>query len=77
MVSFFYYGRLSSAKLDRQQARSNSLHVDQRLAEQTAYHTEIKRPRDNGYKSAFTNPWLLRQKNRASIKGLGKNQQKE
>ena len=31
----------------------------------------------NGYKSVFTNPWLLRQKNRSSIKGLGKNEQKE
>ena len=54
MVSFFYYGRLSSSKL--------GLHVEQRLVEQTAYRTEKKRPCDNGYKSVFTNPWLLRQK---------------
>ena len=47
MVSLFYYGRLSSAKLDRWQARNNGLPVDQRLVEQTAYRTEIKRPRDN------------------------------
>ena len=77
MGSFFYYGRICSAKLDRWQARSNGLNVDQRLVEQTAYRTEIKRPCDNGYKSVFTNPWLLRQKNRSSINGLGKNQQKE
>ena len=77
MVCFFYKGRLSSAKLDRKQARSNGLYVDQHLVEQTAYRTEIKRPRDNGYKSVFTNSWLLLQKNGSSIKGLGKNQQKE
>ena len=34
-------------------------------------------PRYNGYKSVFTNPWLLRQKNRCSIKRLGKYQQRE
>ena len=77
MVIFVYYGCLSSAKLDRWQVQSNGLHVDQCLVEQTAYRTEIKRPRDNGYKSVFTNPWLLRQKNRSSIKGLCKNLQKE
>ena len=34
---------------------------------------EIK---DNGYKSVFTNSWLVRQRNRSWIKGLGKNPQK-
>ena len=36
-----------------------------------------QRPRDNGYKSVFTNSWLVRQKHRSWIKGLGKNPQKE
>ena len=35
MASFFYYSRLSSAKLDRWQARSNGLHVNQRKVENT------------------------------------------
>ena len=35
------------------------------------------RPRDNGYKSVFTNYWLVRQRHRSWIKGLGKNPQKE
>ena len=36
-----------------------------------------ERPCDNGYKSVFTNSWLVRQRNRSWIKGLGKNRQKE
>ena len=36
-----------------------------------------QRPRDNGYKSVFTIVWLVCQRNRSWIKGLGKNQQKE
>ena len=52
------------------QARKNGLHVDQRKVEKTV-------SRYNGYKSVFTNPWMLRQKNRSSIKGLGKYEQKE
>ena len=36
-----------------------------------------QRPRDNGYKSVFTNSWLVRQRHRSWIKGLGKNPQKE
>ena len=47
--------------------------IDQRPVEQTAYRREIK---DNGYKSVFTNSWLVRQRNRSWIKGLGKNPQK-
>ena len=35
-----------------------------------------QRPHDNGYKSVFTNSWLVRQRNRSWIKGLGKNPQK-
>ena len=30
----------------------------------------------NGYKSVFTNIWLVRQRDRSWIKGLGKNPQK-
>ena len=59
------------------QARSNGLHVDQRTIEKTVSRTYIKRPRYNGYESVFTNLWLLRQKNRCSIKGSGKYQQRE
>ena len=36
MASFFYYGRLSSAQLDRWPI------IDQRPVEQTAYKREIK-----------------------------------
>ena len=36
-----------------------------------------QRPRDNGYKSVFTNSWLVRQRHRSWIKGLGKNPQNE
>ena len=36
-----------------------------------------QRPCDNGYKSVFTNSWLVRQRHRSWIKGLGKNPQKE
>ena len=38
-----------------------------------AYRRDVK---DNGYKSVFTNSWLVRQRNRSWIKGLGKNPQK-
>ena len=36
-----------------------------------------QRPRNNGYKSICTISWLVCQKKRSWIKGLGKNQQKE
>ena len=36
-----------------------------------------QRPCDNGYKSVFTNSWLVRQRHRSWIKGLGKSPQKE
>ena len=36
-----------------------------------------QRPCDNGYKSVFTNSWLVRQRHRSCIKGLGKNPQKK
>ena len=35
-----------------------------------------QRPRDNRYKFVFTNSWLVRQRHRSWIKGLGKNPQK-
>ena len=74
MASFFiYYGGLSSAQLDRWQAPTQRPIIDQRPVEQTAYRREIK---DNGYKSIFTNSWLVCQRNRSWIKGSGKNPQK-
>ena len=69
----FCYGRLSSAQLDRWKAPKQRPSIDQRPVKQTAYLTKIK---DNGYKSVFTNSWLVRQRNRSWIKGLGKNPQK-
>ena len=47
--------------------------IDPHLVEQTVYRRDIK---DNGYKSVFTNSWLVRQRNRSRIKGLGKNSRK-
>ena len=35
-----------------------------------------ERSKLHGYKSVFTNSWLVRQRNRSWIKGLGKNPQK-
>ena len=70
---FFYYGRLSFAQLDRWQAPTQRPIIDQHPVEQTAYRREIK---DHGYKSVFTNSWLVHQRNRSWIKGLGKNPQK-
>ena len=69
MASFFYCGRLSSAQLDRWQAPKQRPIIDQRLVEQTAFQREIK--------DLFTNSWLVRQRHRSWIKGLGKNPQKE
>ena len=39
---FGYYGRLSSAQLDRLQAPTQQPIIDQRLVEQMAYRREIK-----------------------------------
>ena len=69
----FYYDSLSSAQLDRWQAPMQRPIIDQHPVEQTAYRREIK---DHGYKSVFTNSWLVRQRNRSWIKGLGKKPQK-
>ena len=70
---FFYCGRLSSAQLARWQAPKQRPIIDPHPVVQMAYRTDVK---DNGYKSAFTNSWLVRQRNRLWIKGLGKNPQK-
>ena len=45
----------------------------------TSTRSNRRQPRDNGYtcKSIFTNSWLVRQRHRSWIKGLGKNPQKE
>ena len=61
---FFYYGCLSSAQRPI---------IDQHPVKQTAYRRAIKY---HGYKSVFTISWLVRQRNRSWIKGLGKNPQK-
>ena len=66
MASFFYCGRLSSAQLDRWQALKQRPIIDLHPVEQTAFRTDVK---DNGYKSVFTNSWLVRQRNRSWIKG--------
>ena len=68
----FCYGHLSSAQLDRWQAPKQRPGIDQCPVERMAYLTEIN---DNEYKSVFTNSWLVRQRNRPWIKGLGKNPQ--
>ena len=67
MVVFF------SAQSDRWQSLTQRPIIDQHPVEQTAYRREIE---DNGYKSVFTNSWLVRQRNRSWIKGLGKSPQK-
>ena len=69
----FFLLRSSSAQLDRWQASKQWPSIDQRPIEQTAYLREVK---DNGYKSVFTNSWLVHQRNRPWIKGWGKNPQK-
>ena len=46
MASFFYYGRLSSAHLDRWQAPTQRPITDQRLVEQTAYRRERSKTMD-------------------------------
>ena len=73
MAIFLGYGRLPSTQLDHWHAPKQRPSIDQRPVEQTAYLTEIK---DNGYKSVFTNSWLVRQRSRSCIKGLGKHPQK-
>ena len=67
---FFYYGRLSSTQRDRWQAPKQRPIIDRHPVEQIAYRTDIK---DNGYIFVFTNSWLVRQRSRSWIKGLGKN----
>ena len=54
---FFYYcGCLSSAQLDRWQALKQRPIIDPHPVEQIAYRRDIK---ENGYKSVFTNSWLV------------------
>ena len=70
---FFYCSRLSSAQRDHWHAPKQRPIIDRHPVEQIAYWRDIK---DNGYKSVFTNSWLIRQRNRWWIKGLGTNPQK-
>ena len=77
MASFFYCGRVSSAQLDRWLS-SNATAYNRLAPGQTDGIPDLdERPCDNGYKSVFTNSWLVCQGNRSWIKGLGKNLQKE
>ena len=69
----FYCGCLSSVQLVPLQAPKHRPIIGPHPVEQTAFRRDIK---DNGYKSVFTNLWLVRQRNRSWIKGLGKNPQK-
>ena len=64
-----YCGRLCFAQLVPLQAPKQRPIIDPHPVEQTAYRRDIK---ENGYKSIFTNSWLVRQRNRSRIKGLGK-----
>ena len=73
MAIFCYCGRFSSAQLDGWQAPKQRPIIDPHPVEQIAYRRDIK---DNGYKSVFTNSWLVRQRNRSWIKGLGKDPQR-
>ena len=68
-----YCGHLSSAQLDHWQAPKQRPIINRHPVKQIAYRRYIK---DNGYKSVFTNSWLVRQRNRSWIKGLAKNPQK-
>ena len=65
----FYCGRLSSAQLDRWQALKQWPIINQRPVEQMAFQRD-QRPCDNGYKSIFTNSWLVHQRHRSWIKGF-------
>ena len=60
-------------QLDRWKTPKQRPIIDRHPVEQIAYQRDIK---DNGYKSVFTNSWLVRQRNRSWIKGLGKSPQK-
>ena len=71
---FFYYGHLSSAQLDRWQAPTQRSIIDHYPVDRR--HTG-ERSKTMQYKSVFTNSWLVRQRNRSWIKGLGKKSTKE
>ena len=73
MTSFFLLqSSFFRTQLDHWQAPKQRPIIDRHRVEQIAYRRDIK---DNGYKSVFTNSWLVRQRNRSWIKGLGKNPQ--
>ena len=77
MARFFYCGRLSSAQLDHWQAPKQRPIIDQHPGLTDGIPERDQRPHDNGYKSVFTNSWLICQRHRSWINGLGKNPQKE
>ena len=59
---------------DRWQGPTQWPIIDQHPVKQPAYRREIK---DHGYKSVFTYFWLVYQRNRSWIKGLGQKSTKE
>ena len=73
MASFLLQSSFFCTIVDRWQALMQWPIIGPHLVEQTSFRREIK---DYGYKSVFTNCWLVRQRNRSWIKGLGKNPQK-
>ena len=74
MAILFYCGRLCSAQLVLLQAPKHWPIIDLHLVEQTAYRRDIK---DNGYKSVFTNSWLVCQKEQVMEKGIRQKTTKE
>ena len=66
MASFFITVVFLPHNLDHWQAPTQRPIIDQHPVEQTTYRREIK---DNGYKSVFTNSWLVRQRHRSWTKG--------
>ena len=77
MASFFYCGCVSSAQLESLASSDTTSYYRPAPDRTDGTPDRDERPRDNGYKSVFTNSWLVCQRHRSWIKGLGKNQQKE
>ena len=77
-LSFFITIVFVPVQFDRCQAPINGQHIDQCTVEKTVSPYIDQNGLDTmDIKSVFTNPWLVWQRSRCSIKGLGKDQQKE
>ena len=72
-MAIFFLLRSSFFRTTRPLASTEATAYYRPAPEQTAYWRDIK---DNGYKSVFTNSWLVRQRNRSWIKGSRPNSQK-